>query len=64
MIVTMSLFGQKRDGYNASKQVLKKKTALFRVVILKKNIFSAVTLKQERRSLLTGIHLELFIFIP
>ena len=39
MIVTMSLFGQKRDGYNASKQVLKKKTALFRVVILKKTYF-------------------------
>ena len=46
MIVTMSLFEQRRDGCNASKaskQVVKGKTALFRGTILKKIIFSSNT---------------------
>ena len=64
MIVTMSWFEQTRGGCNASKQALEKKRLFLEPQFLKrKNIFSLVERKQKRRLLLTGIDLELFIFI-
>ena len=61
-IVTVGLFKQRRDSYNASNQVLKKKQIILKPQFLKKKK-SAVTRKQERRSLLADVHLEFFIFI-
>ena len=62
-IVTVGLFKQRRDSYNASNQVLKKKQIILKPQFLKIKKNSAVTRKQERRSLLADVHLEFFIFI-
>ena len=60
----VSLFKQRRESYNASNQVLKKKQIILQPQFLKKNKFSVVTRKQERRSLIADGHLEFFVFIP
>ena len=61
--MTVDLFKQRRDGYNASNQVLKKKQIILQAQFFKKKKNSAATRKQERRSLLADVHLEFFIFI-
>ena len=58
----MSWFEQTRGNCNASKQALEKKRLFLEPQFLKKT-FLPVERKQKRRLLLTGIDLELFIFI-
>ena len=59
----VGLFKQRRESYNASNQVLKKKQIILQPQFLKKKIFSGNTETREE-SLIADGHLEFFVFIP